>query len=152
MDVPAARSREQRKRDTLDRLEHDVDAWIATADPVGGTPHLTPLSFRWDGTTLLLSTEASTPAGRDMVATKEVRLGLGLTRDVILIEGSDDVVEISERATAEADDFAVKAGFDPRESGGHYLYFRVHPQRLMAWREVNELAGRELVRNGRWVD
>ncbi len=152
MDVPAARSREQRKQDTLHRLENDVDAWIATADPVSGTPHLTPLSFRWDGETLLLSTEATTPAGRNMQATKEVRLGLGLTRDVILIEGSVDVLEISELSTAEADAFAVKAGFDPRKSGGHYLYFRVYPRRLLAWREVDELAGRVLIRDGRWVD
>lgn len=129
-----------------------MDAWIATADPVGGTPHLTPLSFRWDGETLLLSTAADSPAGRNMQATKEVRLGLGLTRDVILIEGSIDVLEIADLTTAEADAFAVKAGFDPRKSSGHYQYYRVHPRRLLAWREVNELVGRELLRNGRWVD
>lgn len=32
---------EQRKKDTLHRLDHDVDAWVATADPVG-TPYLVP--------------------------------------------------------------------------------------------------------------
>jgi hypothetical protein len=36
-DDPPPRTRRQRKRDTLQRLERDVDAWVATADPGGGT-------------------------------------------------------------------------------------------------------------------
>jgi hypothetical protein len=32
-----------------------------------------------------------------------------------------------------------------------YRYFRIHPQRLQAWREANELEGRELMRGGRWL-
>jgi hypothetical protein len=30
-----ARSRSERKRDTLTRLERDVDAWVATSGPAG---------------------------------------------------------------------------------------------------------------------
>ena len=40
---PPARPPQQRKQDTLDRLERDVDAWVATADPGTGTPYLVPL-------------------------------------------------------------------------------------------------------------
>ncbi len=32
-----------------------------------------------------------------------------------------------------------------------YLYFHIRPQRVQAWREVNELPGRELMRNGHWA-
>jgi len=35
---PPPRSAQQRKVDTLNRLEQDVDAWVATADPENGTP------------------------------------------------------------------------------------------------------------------
>jgi hypothetical protein len=35
-DDPPPRTRRQRKQDTLQRLERDVDAWVATADPGGG--------------------------------------------------------------------------------------------------------------------
>jgi hypothetical protein len=49
------------------------------------------------------------------------------------------------------DAFAAKTGFDPRQETNSYLYFRVHPRRLQAWREANELEGRELMRGGRWV-
>jgi hypothetical protein len=30
--TPPPRTQEQRKQDTLNRLEHDIDAWVATAD------------------------------------------------------------------------------------------------------------------------
>jgi hypothetical protein len=48
--TPPARSLTQRVQDALHRLEHDVDAWVATADPSNGRPYLVPLSFDWDGT------------------------------------------------------------------------------------------------------
>jgi len=49
------------------------------------------------------------------------------------------------------DAFAAKTGFDPRQLASPYLYFRIRPQRLQAWREANELKDRELMRGGRWV-
>ena len=67
--TPPARSRHERTRDTLHRLEHDVDTWVATAEP-GGAPYLVPLSFLWDGKTLLLATLASSPTGRNLEATQ----------------------------------------------------------------------------------
>jgi hypothetical protein len=39
------RTPEQRKQDALNRLEHDTDAWVATADAESGTPYLVLLSF-----------------------------------------------------------------------------------------------------------
>jgi len=150
MTMPA-RTSKQRKQDALDRLEHDVDAWVATAERVTGTPYLVPLSFLWDGTDLLLATPASSPTGRNVQASNTVRLGIGPTRDVVLIEGNVRVFEIGEIAREVGDAFAVKTGFDPREETGMYLYCRVTPQRLQAWREANELVGRDLMRDGRWL-
>lgn len=141
-----ARSTDQRRRDTLARLDHDVDLWMATAD--AGTPYLVPLSFRWDGTTLLVATPASSPTGRNLARTGKARLALGVTRDVVLVEGDVAVVDPDD---GEAGAFAARAGFDPRDSRG-YLYFRVTPRRVQAWREVDELAGRDLMRDGTWVD
>ena len=58
---PPARPAKQRKQDTLARLERDVDAWVASADPITGTPYLIPLSFLWDGETVLIATPAASP-------------------------------------------------------------------------------------------
>lgn len=59
---------------------------MSTADGAGETPYLIPLSFLWDGTTLLLATPAASPTGRNLRATGKVRLGIGPTRDVVLVE------------------------------------------------------------------
>jgi len=149
--TPPARTPRQRKQDTLSRLEHDIDAWVATADGVSGTPYLIPLSFLWDGATLLFATPASSPTSRNLQATGLVRLGIGPTRDVILIEGTVDALAASELPNEVGDAFAAKTGFDPRQLSTSYLYFRIHPQRLQAWREANELEGRELMRDGLWL-
>jgi len=149
--TPPPRTPQQRKQDTLDRLQHDVDAWVATADPGGGTPYLVPLSFLWDGETLLVATPSSSPTSRNLQATGKVRLGVGPTRDLVLIEGTVAAsLAAGEVPDQVGDAFAAKAGFDPRQLSG-YLYFRIHPQRLQAWREANELEGRDLMRDGRWL-
>jgi hypothetical protein len=148
--TPPPRSPRQRRQDTLERLERDGDAWVATADPAGGTPYLVPLSFLWDGRTLLLATPSASPTSRNLQATGKVRLGIGPTRDLVLVEGTvGEVLPAAEVPDEVGDAFAAKTGFDPRRLTG-YRYFRIHPQRLQAWREANELEGRELMAGGQW--
>jgi hypothetical protein len=151
MSLPDPRTPEQRKLDTLHRLEQDVDAWVATADPGSGEPYLIPLSFLWNGATLLISTAAASTTARNLRATGDIRLSLGHTRDVVLIEGkTEPPLPAGEISRETGDAFAVKTGFDPRELTDPYLYFRVRPRRVQAWREVNELKGRVLMSDGRW--
>ena len=145
------RTQQERKQDALDRLAHDVDAWVATADPGSGAPYLVPLSFLWDGATLLLATPTASPTGRNLLATGRVRLGIGPTRDLVLVEGSVEATPATEVPAPAGDAFAAKTGFDPRELATPYTYFRVTPLAVQAWREADELAGRELMRGGRWL-
>ena len=124
---------------------------MATADPATGTPYLVPLSFLWDGATVLISTPAGSPTSRNLRATGRMRLGIGPTRDLVLIEGTVQTETAATDVPAETGDaFAAKTGFDPRELTG-YACFRIRPQRLQARREANELAGRDLIRGGDWV-
>jgi hypothetical protein len=149
--APSARTPKQRKQDALNLLQHETDAWVATADGQSGTPYLVPLSFFWDGATLLLATPASSPTSRNLRTTGKVRIGIGPTRDLVLIEGTVQAMASTEIPDDVGDAFAVKTGFDPRKLASSYLYFRIHPQRLQAWREANELKDRELMRGGDWV-
>jgi hypothetical protein len=146
-----ARSAEQRTKDTLHRLEHDVDAWVATADGASGTPYLVPLSFLWNGSYLLFATPASSPTGRNLAASGRARVGIGPTRDVVMVEGTVETVQPGELTEQDAELFAAKTGFDPRRLATPYLYFRVVPRRVQAWREADELDGRELMCDGRWL-
>jgi hypothetical protein len=143
------RTPEERKRDTLDRLTNDTDAWVATAGE--GTPHLVPLSFLWDGSTLLFSTPTASPTMRNLRSTGKVRVGIGPTRDLILIEGTAEGTPAADLPADIGTAFAEKTGFDPRELTTPYTYFRVRPHLVQAWREADELTGRTLMRDGVWI-
>ncbi len=140
----------QRRRDTEHRLSHDIDVWVASAS-ADGAPYLVPLSFDWDGEALLMATPTDNPTGRNLAAARSVRLGLGHTRDVSMIEGDVEVLEIDALPPERGDRFAAHTGFDPRALATPYRWFRVTPRRIQAWREVNELPGRELMRGGHWL-
>ena len=145
---PAPRA--QRSRDTEHRLTHDVDVWVASAS-ADGEPHLVPLSFDWDGEALLVATPTDSPTGRNLAATRAVRLGLGHTRDVSMIEGEVEVLQIDALPRERGDRFAVRTGFDPRPLATPYRWFRITPRRIQVWREENELPDRELMRDGSWL-
>jgi Pyridoxamine 5'-phosphate oxidase len=144
--VEPPRSLEQRKQDTLHRLESDVDAWVASADAEGDA-YLLPLSFLWDGAGVIVSTPRSSVAGRNLSRSARVRAGVGELRDVTMIDGT--VEPVRDERTKDA--FAGKHGWDPRKEPGEYAYFRIVPDRVQAWREVNELPGRTLMRGGAWL-
>jgi hypothetical protein len=139
------RSAAQRVRDALARLEHDEDVWVASAG--GGRPWLVPLTFHWTGERLLLATGRDSPTHRNALA-GGVRLALGHTRDVVMLDGAVDVPEALPHEQAEA--VARVTGVDPRaDAGGVYLRFT--PRRVQAWRTYEETLDRTIMRDGRWV-
>ncbi|MGW3628295.1 hypothetical protein [Streptomyces sp. NPDC000880] len=80
-----------------------------------------------------------------------MRLGLGPTRDVVVVEGTAEPVDIANLGPETGDAFTTKTGFDPRELDEPYQYFLIRPRRIQAWREANELQGRNLMRDGLWL-
>lgn len=145
------RSGAERKQHALALLGSEPDVWVATAD-AGGRVCQIPLSFAWDGAVLVLSTPGASPTGRNLAAGGRVRIALGATRDVVLIEGTARAYGAAEVPAALADAFAAKAQWDPRgEEGNRYGYFTVTPVKVQAWREENELKGRTLMRDGAWL-
>jgi hypothetical protein len=97
---------------------------------------------------------AATPASsqsRNLQATGKARVGLGPTRDVVVIEGTTQTLAAHDVPSDMGDAFAAATGFDPRTLPTRYLYVRIHPRRMQAWRAADELEGRELMRDGRWL-
>jgi hypothetical protein len=148
--VDPPRGADQRKRDALARLERDADVWVGSASP-DGDPYLVPLSFAWDGASITLTTPEASPTARNLQATGRVRLGFGLTRDVVLVEGTVETFSRETVPSELADAFAARTNWDARAEPNRYAYFRITPRRVQAWREENELAGRDLMREGRWL-
>lgn len=143
------RGLEERLRDTRAKLEGEVDLWVASAGSPGGV-HLVPLSYLWDGTAFLISTPRTSVTGRNLLADGRVRLSLGPTRDVVVVDGTAEPVDIADLAET-GDAFAARTGFDPRKLDEPYQYFLIRPRRIHAWREANELRGRDVMRDGHWL-
>jgi hypothetical protein len=150
------RTREQRRADTLAKLSAPaVDVWVATsAADAGGhaSSHLVPLSLAWIGERVVLATEADSVTARNLISQRHARLGLGPTRDVVLIDADlDQVYGLDEVPAGLAAQYARQADWDPRQSGDQMRFLVLRPQRIQAWREVNELPGRTLMRGGEWI-
>ena len=144
------RSRAQRKTDTLAKLSApEADVWVASA--ADGDPYLVPLSLAWLDERIVIALEATSRTGRNIVARGRARLGLGPTRDVVMIDAVLDVVVPAVEAGALGDGYAAQADWDPREAGGGYVYVVLRPDRIQAWRESNEIPGRLLMRDGAWL-
>jgi hypothetical protein len=150
------RTREQRKADTLAKLSAPAaDVWVATAGPDASgqaSSYLVPLSLGWIDERIVLATEADSVTARNLIGRRHARLGLGPTRDVVMIDaelervfGLDDVpADLAQR-------YAEQSDWDPRESGDGMRFLILRPQRIQAWRDVYELPGRTLMRDGVWM-
>lgn len=140
----------QRKADVLAKLSAPVaDVWVATAD--GDEPYLVPLTAAWHDERIVLATDRNTATGRNLMARGKARLALGHTRDVVLIDAVlERTIPVGESgAVGEA--YAAQNDWDPRAAGDAYVFLALRPDRIAAWREVNELRGRTLMRDGAWL-
>ena len=138
-----------RKQDALTLLATPVlDAWVASASSAG--PHLIPLSLAWIDERAVIAVQASSLTGRNIAASGRARLGVGATRDVVMIDAVlERTVEVgTDEMLGEA--YAALADWDPRTDSG-YVYLVLRPSRIQAWREADETVGRTLMRDGAWL-
>ena len=152
MSGSAPRSGDKRKADTLAKLtEKHADVWVATAHD-SRPAHLVPLSLAWDGERVILALDPASVTSRNIIDSTKARLALGRTRDVVIIDTTlDGVVDVNKAPTAVADTYASQADWDPRVGDAGYIYLLLRPRRIQAWREVDELPGRTLMRDGEWL-
>ena len=144
------RSRAQRKADTLVKLVTPaLDAWVSTSG--GDDPYLVPLSLAWHEERLILALGETSRTARNITATGAARIGLGPTRDVVMIDAIHEGTYLVAGAGTIADVYAAQSDWDPREEDPGYVYLLLRPVRIQAWREVNEIAGRLLMRDGVWL-
>jgi Pyridoxamine 5'-phosphate oxidase len=146
------RSPEERKADALARLTAvNANVWVASASPTGAV-HLVPVSHTWNGSRIVLATEPASRTVANLTGNPRVRLALGDTRDVVVIDAVlAETVPESEAPVALADGYAAQAGWDPRTDSDDYVYLVFGPERIQVWREAEDLAGRTVMRDGVWV-
>jgi hypothetical protein len=143
------RTAAQRTADTLARLEGDADVWVATASP--SQPHLIPLSLAWDGTHVILATPAASPTARNAATSATMRLALGPSRDVTIIDAAAEVIPCAAAPAPVASCYTTRTGWDPRDEDVPHVFLIATPRVMRAWNSVAELAGRTIMRDGRWT-
>lgn len=139
-----------RKADTLRMLATPgIDVWVATAS-ADSAAHLVPLSLAWVGERAVVALEASSLTARNLLRTGRARLAVGPTRDVVMVDAElERWVEVGDEPALGAA-FVGQADWDPRRAEG-YVFLVLRPVRVQAWREANEIEGRTLMRDGRWL-
>ena len=145
------RQEAERRRDTLERLVTERDVWVSTAHPDHG-PHQVPLWFLWDGRAVWMCTSATSATARNVREEPRVRLALPDTFDVVLLQGEAEWFLDEDVAADAAEAFAAKFEWDPRAEEGSFLYVRVVPKSVRAWRGEPELRGRIIMRDGMWLE
>jgi len=98
-----------------------------------------------------MATPEASRTARNLKRSGWARVALASTRDVVIIEGPITVDAIDVDVDL-GDAHARATGFDPRVEPDAYVYLHLTASRCEAWRDVAELKGRFIMRNGRWLD
>ena len=143
------RSVEERKRDVIALLEAQSHMWLTTAHD--GRPHAIGVSAWWDGADLVVTTIGTSRTAVNLREARTATLVAGAPDDAVVIVA--DLIESMPAAGAEqvARGFSGAMGWDPREVGEGWDFFRLRPSRIQAFRGYEEIEGREVMRRGRWL-
>jgi pyridoxamine 5'-phosphate oxidase-like protein len=138
-----------RKADVLAALEKQGHYWLATAS-VSGKPHVIAVSGWWDGTDLVVTTLGSSKTARNLAMSQMATLAGGDPSDAIVIQAQMIESADVEKATALAEGFEKAIGWDPREMDG-WMFFRLRPIQIQAFRGYDEIGNRDVMLRSRWV-
>ena len=143
------RTTRQRIADVRAKLENDEDLWVASAS-AGGKAYLIPLSFSWDGEWITVATPRKSRTARNLRRAGWARMALGPTRDVAILEGP--VVEMALDADPHLAEEHAARSFDARDEPEEYVFIRLKPETIQAYRTAPELANRVVMRDGNWLE
>jgi hypothetical protein len=144
------RTVEARKAHVLGVLRGQGDMWLATAD-LSGRPHLIAVSAWWDGSDVVVATRNVSRTAANLAAGASVKLAAGTPADVIMIDATLVETAQATKGSEVADGFSKAIGWDPREVGPGWAFYRLRPTRIQAYRGYEELEGRDVMRNSRWL-
>jgi hypothetical protein len=139
-----------RKKDVLDALAKNGRFWLGTADPTG-KPHVIAVSAWWHSDALVMATLGTSRTARNMEMNPHVTLAGGAFNDAIVIHAQ----MIESRAVADAPElargFKAAMGWEPSEVSEGWSFFTLRPIKIQAFREFEEIEGRDVMVRSRWL-
>lgn len=139
-----------RKSDTLAMwATPEIDVWVSTAS-AAGQAHLVPLSLAWTDERMVICVAEQSRTARDIAVSGRARMAVGPTRDVTMVDARFERTVAVAESGALGEAYAAQADWDPRDGDG-YVFLVMKPHRVQAWREVDEIADRTIMRDGHWL-
>jgi PPOX class probable F420-dependent enzyme len=123
------------------RLHAEPIIWLSSVRP-DGRPHLVPVWFLWDGSTILIFSKADQKI-RNIRQNQHVSLALNANdhgEDIVIIDGlaaisSGDASPAMPAYTAKYAELLVRLGYSGEQMGEVYnQVIRVTPTKLRAWK------------------
>ena len=143
------RTVEQRKADVVELLERQGQMWLATAS--GDVPHVIAVSALWTGDELVVTTVGKSRTGTNLGVGASARLVAGTQDDAVVVLAR----VVAALPAADGPDMAERwqsaMGWDPREEGEGWWFYRLRPVRIQAFRGYGEIEGRDVMRNSEWL-
>jgi hypothetical protein len=148
--MSTVRSVAERAATARAQLESEIDVWVASASAAGDA-HLIPLSYLWDGSSVVLSTPERSRTARDLFRAGVGRAALPPTRSVVILAG--DVERLDPALEPDVvDAFARRHEWDPRLEPTPYAFLRIVAREIHAWAVAEELSTRAVYAGGIWAD
>ena len=138
-----------RKADVIAALEKQGSYFLVSAD-VAGRPHVIAVSAWWDGHQLVVTTNGSSRTARNLAMNPLVKLAGGDPSDAVIIDAQVIDSSAVEDSAELAGGFHDAMGWDPREMNG-WMFYRLRPTRIQAFRGYDEIEGRDVMVRSRWL-
>jgi Pyridoxamine 5'-phosphate oxidase len=138
-----------RKADVMAVLDKQGHYWLISAG-VDGRPHVIAVSGWWDGHELVVTTNGASVTARNLAMNPLVKLAGGDPADAIVIDAQVIDSSAVEDSADLAGGFQAAMGWDPREMGG-WMFYRLRPTRIQAFRGYDEIENRDVMVRSRWL-
>ena len=137
-----------RKKDVMDFLARQGHYFLCTAE-IGGGPHVIAVSGLWNDGEIVVTTLGTSKTAKNLAMNPSAVLAGGDPSDAILVYAQvieSIPVEESARMTQE---WKSAMGWEP---AGDWVFYRLRPNRIQAFRGYDEIGGRDVMIRSRWVE
>ena len=139
-----------RKKDVLETLAKNGRFWLGTAD-VTGRPHVIAVSAWWESEALVMATLGTSRTARNIETNPRVTLATGAFNDAIVIHAQMIESSAVEDSPELAKGFKAALGWEPSEVSPGWIFFRLRPTKIQAFRDYEEIEGRDVMVRSRWL-
>jgi hypothetical protein len=136
-----------RKKDVLDVLGKHGHYWLSTAE-VGGRPHVIAVSGLWNDGEMVVTTQGTSKTARNIAMSPLVVLAGGDPSDAIVIQAQVLESVPVEGSPRMLEEWKSALGWEPP---GDWMFYRLRPTRIQAFRGYEEIEGRDVMVRSRWV-